>query len=246
MTRIRISIIAATALFTTAAFAVDEFASVRESLSKALPNVTATEIRSTPIDGLFEVVAGPNIFYYHPKSEHLLFGELYTKEGKSLTQATKDAITAKKLADVDLSKAIKIGDGKNIVIEFTDPDCPFCRKSFEYWKTKTDVTHYVFLFPVASLHPSATAKAEWILSRKDHVSAFNDVLSGKMDNVSITEGITEAGKNLLKEQQLIGEKLNVSSLGTPLFFVNKQLISGANFTAIDQALAAGANTPAKN
>jgi len=49
-------------------------------------------------------------------------------------------------ADLDLSKALVIGNGPKTVIEFTDPDCPFCRKAASYFANRTDVTKYVFLY----------------------------------------------------------------------------------------------------
>ncbi len=229
----KILIVVSTLALTTPVFASDDFSSVRESLQKAFPKAPVANIKATPIDGLYEIESGDNIFYYCPKSENIVLGEIFTKEGKNLTAEARNAIIEKKAASIDTSKAIKIGNGRNIVIEFTDPDCPFCRKSYEYWKSKKDITHYIFLNPVPSLHPKATEKAEWILSQKDKVAAFNDVFSGKLDNTE-PRGITEAGKNLLREHLQVAAKVHIN--GTPMFFVNNKFISGANFPAIDQAL----------
>ncbi len=217
----------------SSAIASDNFASVRESLQKAFPQAPVNGVKASPIDGLYEIESGDNIFYYSPKSQDIILGEIYTSRGKNLTAEARNAIIEKKVATIDTSKAIKIGSGKNIVIEFTDPDCPFCRKSYDYWKTKKDITHYVFLNPVPSLHPKATGKAEWILSQKDKVAAFNDVFSGKFDNSS-PQGITEEGKKLLREHLQIATKAHIN--GTPMFFVNNKFIPGANFPAIDKAL----------
>ncbi len=225
--------------FSTCALAADNFATVRESLLRIFPKAPVNGIKATPIDGLYEIESGGNIFYYYPKTQNIILGEIYSREGKNLTAEARNEIMAKKASSIDTSKAIKIGNGRNIVIEFTDPDCPFCRKSYEYWKTKQDITHYVFLNPVPSLHPKATEKAQWILSQKDKVAAFNDVFSGKLDNTS-PQGITEAGKNLLREHLQIASKLNLN--GTPMFFVNNKFIPGANFPAIDQALSLEAGT----
>jgi thiol:disulfide interchange protein DsbC len=229
-------IVAPLVLSISAVSAADNFPAIKDSLLKVFPKAPVDSIKPTPIDGLFEIESGDNIFYYYPKSENIVFGEIFTKEGKSITAEARNRIVEKKLASIDVSKAIKIGNGKNVVIEFTDPDCPFCRKSYEYWKAKRDVTRYVFLFPVPSLHPRATEKSAWIMSRKDKAAAFDDVLSGKFDNAA-PQGVTDDGKNLLKEHIRLAEKVKVT--GTPMFFVNNRFIPGANFPAIDQALAAG-------
>lgn len=237
MTMKILTVVAALAI-STSAFAADNFASVRESVQKAFPKTPIDSIKATQIDGLFEIVSGDNIIYYYPKTENIIVGEIYTREGKNITTESRNKIIEKKAASIDISKAIKIGSGKNIVIEFTDPDCSFCRKSYDYWKTKKDVTHYVFLYPVPSLHPKATEKSQWILSQKDKVAAFNDVFSGRFDNLS-PKGISHEGKKLLEEHLQIAAKVHVN--GTPMFFVNNKFISGANFPAIDKALAAGSS-----
>jgi thiol:disulfide interchange protein DsbC len=233
------AVVAVFFICTTMAFAAGDYNSVRESLIKAFPNAPVDSIKKTPIEGLFEIRSGDNIFYYSPKSENIIIGEIYTKDRRDLTAEARNELIEKKLDSIDLTKAIKVGSGKNVVIEFTDPDCPFCRKSFEFWKSKKDITHYIFLYPVPSLHPKSPEKSEWILSQKNKAAAFDDVLSGKYDK-SLPQGITEEGKNLLNEQMKIAATVHVT--GTPMFFVNGKFIPGANFQAIDKALEAG---PAK-
>jgi thiol:disulfide interchange protein DsbC len=223
-------------LCTAMAFAADDYKSVRESLLKAFPNAPVDSIRKSPIEGLYEIRSGDKIFYYCPKTENIIVGEIYTKDRRDLTAEARNEIIEKMIDSIDLSKAIKIGDGKNVVIEFTDPDCPFCRKSFEFWKSKKDISHYIFLYPVPSLHPKSIEKSEWILSQKNKAAAFDDVLSGKYDK-SLPQGVTDEGKKQLKEQKEIAGLVHVN--GTPMFFVNGKFIPGANFMAIDKALAAG-------
>ena len=41
-------------------------------------------------------------------------------------------------AEIDVSKAITIGSGPKTVVEFTDPDCPFCRKASKYFEGRRD------------------------------------------------------------------------------------------------------------
>ncbi len=230
---------AAAAVFfigTTMAIAASNYNSVRESLLKNFPNAPVDAIKNTPIEGLYEIRSGDNIFYYSPKSGNIIFGEMFTKDRRNLTAEARNELIEMKYDSIDVSKAIKTGNGKNVVIEFTDPDCPFCRKSFVFWKSKKDITHYIFLYPVPSLHPKSVEKSEWILSQKNKSAAFDDVLSGKYDK-SLPQGITDEGKNLLKEQMRIAGTVHVN--GTPMFFVNGKFIPGANFKAIDDALAAG-------
>ena len=71
---------------------------------------------------------------------------------------------------LDLDKAVKVGSGHTMVIEFTDPDCPFCRKAEAYFRNKPGVTRYIFFIPLSS-HPASKGKVQYILSAKDKARA---------------------------------------------------------------------------
>ena len=45
---------------------------------------------------------------------------------------------------IDIDKSITIGSGAKTVFEFTDPDCPFCRKASKYFDSRNDITRHVF------------------------------------------------------------------------------------------------------
>lgn len=90
-------------------------------------------------------------------------------------------VAAKLKADFPIEKAVKIGNGKNIIIEVTDPDCPFCRKASDFFAKRNDVTRYIFFLSLTKLHPNAEKKSRFILSSKDQTQAHKDVMSGKYD-----------------------------------------------------------------
>jgi len=121
---------------------------IKNRLRVRFPRMQVGEIRQSGIDGLYEVEAGPNILYYYPKSELVVFGEIWNSAGKSLTAERRSEIFSRKVRDIPLDKAgLKIGNGKNVVIEFTNPDCNYCRKGYEYMKSRDDVTEYIFFLP---------------------------------------------------------------------------------------------------
>jgi thiol:disulfide interchange protein DsbC len=141
--------------------------SPEESLKMDFPKLEAKSIVPGPIEGLYEVRSGSNIMYYSPKSSSLFVGEIYTKTGENLTAKSRDLLIQEFIKELPLDKAIKIGSGKNTVIMWTDPDCPYCRKLEEYFKDKKDITRYVYLLPLEQLHPKATIKSENILCQTD-------------------------------------------------------------------------------
>jgi thiol:disulfide interchange protein DsbC len=138
-------------------------------------------------------------------------------------------------AEIDFSKAITIGSGPKVVVEFTDPDCPHCRKASKYFEGRPDVTRYVFFYPLAK-HPKAREKAQFVLSMlsmPDKVKAYRDVMSGGVDAVTLPSATAEGVK--LQEQQLeIAKKFKVAS--TPTFMINGRIIEGFDVRRIEDAL----------
>ena len=129
----------------TAGFAAakEDFKTETDNLKKNFPNLRVDSIKESPIKGLYEIVAGNQVFYFSPDG-YLMFGELWSKDGKNLTAEMREKVLAEKVKSIPLDKALKIGSGPRQVIEFTDPDCPYCRKVDELLAKRTDVTRYVF------------------------------------------------------------------------------------------------------
>jgi thiol:disulfide interchange protein DsbC len=133
---------------------------------------------------------------------------------------------------MDLLKAMKIGSGKTMVIEFTDPDCPFCRKGAEIFHGRMDVTRYIFFNPLP-MHPQAKDKAGYILSSSNREKAYDDAMAGRLDGRKLT-GITEAGKKQLDEHMAIARDAQIDS--TPTFIINGRIIQGADQQTIEAIL----------
>jgi thiol:disulfide interchange protein DsbC len=136
-------------------------------------------------------------------------------------------------ANLDYGKSITIGSGPKVVVEFTDPDCPFCRKASKYFDGRSDITRHVFFFPLPR-HPKAKEKAQYILSQTDRPAAYHDVMSGKMDSVLKFEGLTTKGIKLQEEQLEIAKKNKIDS--TPTFLINGRVIVGFDQKKIEEAL----------
>lgn len=136
-------------------------------------------------------------------------------------------------ANLDLGKSITIGSGPKTVVEFTDPDCPYCRKASKYFEGRSDVTRHVFFYPLPR-HPKAKEKAQYVLSQMDRPAAYREVMSGKMDTVQKFEGITQKGIKLQEEQYETARRQKVDS--TPTFLINGRIIVGFDQKKIEEAL----------
>lgn len=208
------------------------------AIKKAFPQLKIDSVTESQIKGLFEVVAGQNIFYFYPEKELLLVGDMYTTTGQNITGEKKRELKKKtqeqalaKLKDLPLEKAVKVGNGPKKVIEFTDPDCPYCRRASEGLKKRTDVTRYIFLTPLA--HPNAITKVYYILNAKDREAAYNEMMEGKPLPATAVEYGKEI-KDLAAQHLEYARDLGID--GTPSFFINGQQVVGADMEKINSLL----------
>ena len=198
---------------------------------QAFPQVKVDSMEQTDINGLYEVVSGQNILYYFPEKEYVFLGEIFTRDGKSITAERKGKLAAKLVESLPLEKAVKIGDGKKVIIEFTDPDCPYCRKASEFLTKKTDVTRYVFFAPLA--HPAAISKIEYILSSENKAKAYEEMMLGR-DIPKAAPAVSNEVKALAQEHLELGKKMGVQ--GTPTMFVEGKQVVGADIPQLEQLL----------
>ncbi|WP_243371748.1 DsbC family protein [Geotalea sp. SG265] len=216
---------------TSAAFAATAAVKPEVAFKQAFPQVKVDGFEATDISGIYQVVTGQNVLYYAPEKDYVILGEIFTKEGKSLTAEKKGQLAAKLVQSLPLDKAVKIGEGKNVIIEFTDPDCPFCRKAAEYLMKKTDVTRYVFFAPLA--HPAAITKIQYILNAENKVKAYDAMMLGQ-EIPANAPPVSDKVKALAQEHLDLARKVGVQ--GTPTFFVNGQQVVGADTNKIEQLL----------
>jgi len=218
---------------------IDPSAKALEAFGKAYPGTAVKSIKRSKINGLFEVVSGGNILYYAPEGNYLVIGEIFTPDGKSITGQSMEEMTAHNLKNLPFDDAVKIGSGKNIVIEFTDPDCPYCRKVEPFFNKRQDVTRYVFFAPLVQLHPNAEKKSARILSAGNREKEYHDVMAGKHDKDVLPQPDEQAMKRVMKHRQMAS---NMGVMGTPMFWVNGRMVQGANLSAIEKLLTEGGET----
>lgn len=205
-------------------------------LKETFKNMPIDSFKESVIPGLYEVVTGTQVIYFSPKG-YLFFGEIWDAEnGKSITAERRQEIESKKVKTIPADKAIRIGKGPKKVIEFSDPDCPYCRRASEFFDKRDDVTRYVFFVPLRQLHPNAEKKAKFILCSKDTEKTYKEVYSGKYDkeDVVIPKDCEETSSKMLKEMEAIAASVGVT--GTPLFYIEGQKVMGANIPEIEKIL----------
>ncbi|KQQ44675.1 hypothetical protein ASF61_21340 [Duganella sp. Leaf126] len=160
-------------------------AAMRQLLAQRYPSTTFGAIARTPVPGLWEVWMGSNVAYMTDEGRHFIFGHLYDMQTQTdLTAASKNATLRQDQPDrprlafqeLPLADAIKTvrGSGARQLAVFSDPHCPYCRQLEQELAKLDNVTIYTFLFPLASLHPQATAVAQAIWCQADRAVAWRD------------------------------------------------------------------------
>ena len=117
------------------------------------------------------------------------------------------------------------------MIEFTDPDCPYCRKAAEYFTKRTDVTQYIFFAPLA--HPAAITNIQYILGAKNKVEAYDAMMLGQEIPAS-AKPASDAVKELAQEHMALAKKIGIQ--GTPAFFIKGQQVMGADIQKLEELL----------
>ena len=184
-------------------------------LRQTFVNLQFEDFGPAPVKGpIYQATAGGRIIYYAPDSEHLLFAEIYDRNGQNLTALAQNAASAKKLAGIDTGMALAIGPaGAPTVSEFTDPDCPYCRALD------------------SGIHAEAAAKAEHVLCSPDKEAAFKAIYAGTAPTPLRT---CAEGKARVEAHAGIVGKTGIT--GTPTLIADGQMISGFRQAEIEAFL----------
>ena len=137
---------------------------VKAELQKRLTEAPIDGVRRIPYGGLYEVTVGGDIFYTDAKAEFLVAGsiiDLKTKE--NVTEARIRQVNMIKWESLPLDRAIKIvrGNGSRKIALFEDPNCGYCKRLHRDLQGATDLTMYVFLYPILSPDSMEKSKAIW-------------------------------------------------------------------------------------
>ena len=213
-----------------------ESEAVLAALKQKYPQTTFTSVAPAPVKGLYEVVMGRKIAYTDSSGRYFMYGSL-------VDMKTNDDLTAARAADlsrVDVRKLplqdaiVRVnGKGRRAIYVFSDPDCPFCRRLEPELDKLDDVTIYVFLYPLESLHSDAARKAQAIwceADEKKRAELWHRVVSRTQDVA------TAECANPLKRNLALGEALGLQGTPTLIAADGRTLPGAAPAAAIEDWL----------
>lgn len=206
----------------TASAKDNDYAKIRALVSQQLGK-KVTEIKPSPIAGLYQVTAPPMVFFMSKDGRYLVQGDIVDLVNRVNISATERA-AAKKVALAKLSKKDMIiyapKKVKHVVTVFTDIDCPYCRKLHseipEYNKRGIEIRYLAF--PRAGIGSGSYNKAVSAWCATDRKKAFDNAIEGKPIPHKTCQN------PVAKEYQL-GQELGVN--GTPaMVLANGQIFPG--------------------
>jgi thiol:disulfide interchange protein DsbC len=216
----------AAALALAASFAVPAFAQqeekVKAELKKRVPEAPVESVRKINFGGLYEVVAGGDIYYTDEAASFLIVGNIVDlKTKQNITEARMRQVNAIKWSDLPLEHAVKItrGNGSRKIAIFEDPNCGYCKRFERDLLGVTDITVYVFLYPILAADSVEKSKAVWCA--KDQAKMWLD----HMTRDTALTGDTSCA-NPIDKVLAMGREKRIS--GTPtIIFENGERVPGA-------------------
>lgn len=213
----------------------NDMETVKLQLKNLLKNTEVHDVRPSVIDGLYEVESAKNVFYFAPKTEHFIFGEIYTKDGLSLTQASKESVLRKQLKRAAIKYAFQVGtiEAGNTIYEFTDPLCPHCKRYESYISQRSDVKRYVFFMDRGNEKTRALFTHVFCSENKEEAYTEVHLFAQQSQTQTKLRECPEAEYAWIQHQKIVKE-LDVK--GTPTLFVNNAKVEGFDPQTFSQLL----------
>ena len=214
---------------------------VKAELRKKITDATVDSVRKVPYGNLFEVTVGSELFYTDEKASFLLLGSIVDlKTRENVTETRMRQLSRVDFASLPLDSAVKIvrGNGSRKVAIFADPNCGYCKRFERDLLGISDITVYLFLYPI--LAPDSMQKSKAVWCAPDRGKAWIDYMVRDISVPVDTSCATPIDKNLE-----YGKSKRIQ--GTPtIFFEDGERVPGAMTIAdFEKKLAAAKNPPAK-
>jgi len=213
---------------------------IKAELKKKIPEAQVDSVRKVPYGSLYEVVVGSELFYTDDKASFIVLGSIVDmKTRENVSELRMRQLNRVVFDTLPLDQAIKIvrGNGSRRVAVFADPNCGYCKRFERDLLGVSDITVYLFLYPI--LAPDSMVKSKAIWCAPDRGKAWIDYmvrdLAVPADTGCATpiDRIVDYGK---------GKRIT----GTPtIFFEDGERVPGAISMADFEKKLAAAKAPAK-
>lgn len=186
-----------------------------KSLQQIFPDIDITQVNSTPIENIYEVMIGADVFYMTGDGRFILKGDLIDmKERRNLSEDLRAQSRVDLLKNIPESDYIEFAskNSKDTIYVFTDVDCGYCRKLHRDVPELNEnaITVRYLAYPRAGIGSSTFQQMANVWCAEDRPQALTDAKNGKPAKASNC-------KNPVEKEYLLGKQMGVR--GTPAIFL---------------------------
>jgi thiol:disulfide interchange protein DsbC len=157
---------------------------IEKGLQAINPQIQVDSVASTPIDGIYEVTIGSDIYYVSGDGRYMLQGELVDlQERRSLTEPRRAKIRASLVDAVAEDQMLIYSPEDGVdhrITVVTDIDCPYCRRFHrhmsEYNERGVEVRY--LMLPRAGVESESYDKAVSVWCSEDRLEAMTRAKQG--------------------------------------------------------------------
>ncbi|MHA7834760.1 MAG: DsbC family protein [Algiphilus sp.] len=200
-----------------------ELQAVREKLAERIPDLASSELRTTPLDGIYELSRGMAVGYVTADGRYLIEGDLVDMAtGRQITEERRREARLEVLEDA-AERSISFGadDSEHLVTVFTDIDCGYCRKLHdeigEY--NERGIAIRYLLYPRSGQNSASYRKAVATWCSDDRQQTLTEAKQG------VDPGSKSCSDHPVDAHLLAGRKLGLR--GTPMMVLpNGEVVQG--------------------
>lgn len=200
----------------------DAIATIKNVVKKEL-KLEVTSVKPTPLQGVYEVIVPPRVFYMSADGQYVMAGDMIDlKNGINLSEVVRETARIASIENVGEENMVVFAPSKvkHTITVFTDIDCGYCRKLHSEMASynKLGIKVRYLAYPRAGIGSASYNKAVTVWCSKDKKKAMTEAKSGK-------ELPPKNCQNPVAAQMALGRGLGVS--GTPaIVLANGQLYPG--------------------
>ena len=163
--------------------AEDDTEKLKASLQKRLTEISISELKPSPVKGLYEMVFGARVAYVSADGQYMLTGDLIDLESRhNLSAQRRGAVILKAIEALGEANMIVIGPAKSkrTLTVFTDVDCPYCARLHREVPALVEAGVKVryLLYPRAAKDTETYKRAVAVWCASDRVKAVGIAKSG--------------------------------------------------------------------
>ena len=198
----------------------DDIQALRKALTERLPKAADATIKQSPVNGLYEVLAGGQVMYMTGDARYVIDGSLFDlQERRNLTEETRGVVRKQALDELGEQNMLvykPAGETKHTITVFTDIFCPYCQRLHqemdEYMKKGVKV-RYVFL-PFKGKKSFDTSVSVWCAD--DQNAAMDKAKAGEQIAMKTCD-------NPISEHQKMATTLGIR--GTPAIMLENGFLN---------------------